>query len=97
MAKPSEKLAESLKLLHQLQKQGVTAIQSGRLTRVHTYIDDNGRIGRFLMNVMCASGKYPWIIVPVEKRKRYMSALEKASTQQDIKPFCKFLAELVII
>jgi len=35
MASSSEKLAESLKLLHQLQKRGVTAIQANDLTRVH--------------------------------------------------------------
>ena len=35
MAKPSEKLAESLEVLHQLQKSGVVAIRSGDLTRIH--------------------------------------------------------------
>ena len=54
------------------------------------------RMGCFLMNVMCASGGYPWIIIPVEQRKHYMNALEKASIKQNIKPFCKFLAELII-
>lgn len=35
MAKPSEKLAESLELLHTLQERGVVAIRSGDLTRTH--------------------------------------------------------------
>jgi len=35
MARSSKKLTELLKLLHQLQKQGVTAIQASDLTRVH--------------------------------------------------------------
>ena len=35
MAKPSEKLAESLEILHALQERGVIAIRSGDLTRTH--------------------------------------------------------------
>jgi len=35
MAKPSEKLAESLEVLHQLQERGMVAIRSGDLSRTH--------------------------------------------------------------
>lgn len=62
---------------------------------IHPYMDGNGRMGRFLMNVMLASGGYPWTVIPVEERKQYMEALEKASTENDIKPFAEFLAWLV--
>lgn len=62
---------------------------------IHPYMDGNGRMGRFLMNVMLASGGYPWIVVPVEQRNKYMAALEEASVQQNIVPFSKFLAALV--
>lgn len=60
---------------------------------IHPYMDGNGRIGRFLMNSMMASGGYPWTIIPVEKRNQYMASLESASVDQDIKPFTEFLAE----
>lgn len=62
---------------------------------IHPYFDGNGRIGRFLMNVMLASGGYPWTIIPLERRNDYMAALESASVHEDVKPFSKFLAELI--
>jgi hypothetical protein len=62
---------------------------------IHPYMDGNGRMGRFLMNAMLASGGYPWTIVPVERRDDYMAALEAASVGQDIKPVAVFLAKLV--
>ncbi len=62
---------------------------------IHPYMDGNGRMGRFLMNVMLASGGYPWTVIPVEERKTYMEALEQASVKADIEPFVKFIAYLV--
>jgi hypothetical protein len=62
---------------------------------IHPYMDGNGRIARFLMNVMLASGGFPWTVIPVEKRNEYMAALEKASVTQEIDNFAKFVAVLV--
>ncbi len=61
---------------------------------IHPYMDGNGRMGRFLMNVMMAAGGYPWTIIPVERRDDYMAALESASVTQDIRPFASFVGEL---
>jgi hypothetical protein len=62
---------------------------------LHPYPDGNGRLARFLMNVMLASGGYPWTIVRVEDRGPYLEALESASVEQDARPFAAFLAERV--
>lgn len=62
---------------------------------IHPYMDGNGRISRFLMNVMMAAGGYPWAVIPVERRDDYMSSLEKASVAGDILPFARFLAGFI--
>jgi fido (protein-threonine AMPylation protein) len=61
---------------------------------IHPYMDGNGRIARFLMNAMLISGGYDWTVIPLGKRKEYMAALEKASVEEDITDFAKFLTAL---
>ena len=61
---------------------------------VHSYPDGNGRIARFLMNLMLTAAGYPWTIIPVERRDVYMDALEDAGVRQDIGPFTDFLSGL---
>jgi hypothetical protein len=62
---------------------------------IHPYVDGNGRMGRFLMNLMMASGGYPWTVITVDTRDQYMAALEQASVGKNIQPFSEFLAGLV--
>jgi len=62
---------------------------------IHPYMDGNGRMGRFLINLMLASGGYPWTVIPIQEREAYMAALEDASVRQNIRPFAEFVAGLV--
>lgn len=62
---------------------------------IHPYMDGNGRMGRFFMNVMLAAGGYPWTIIPADERNPYMDALEAASVRLNIIPFTQFVARLV--
>ena len=62
---------------------------------IHPYMDGNGRAARFTMNSQLVTGGYPWIVVPVERRDEYMASLEKASVEEDIEPFVRFICSLV--
>jgi len=62
---------------------------------VHPYPDGNGRMARFLMNVMLASGGYPWTVIRIVDRKSYLSALDRASIEMDIHPFTTFIVHRV--
>ncbi len=62
---------------------------------IHPYPDGNGRMARFLMNAMLASGGYSWTVVRVEDRAAYMAALETASVEMDVRLFAAFLGERV--
>ena len=62
---------------------------------IDPYPDGNGRMARFLMNAMLASGGYPWTVIRVEDRTPYLSALDRASIDLDIGPFAAFMAQRV--
>ena len=62
---------------------------------IHPYPDGNGRVARFLMNAMLASGGYPWTVIRVDDRGAYLAALEAASVESNIGPFARFVGAQV--
>jgi len=83
-------------LLEQESEPGVRAVLGHWLFGyIHPYPDGNGRMARFLMNAMLASGGYPWTVVRIEDRKAYLRALDQASIEMKIEPFAAFIAERV--
>jgi fido (protein-threonine AMPylation protein) len=62
---------------------------------IHPYPDGNGRMARFLMNVMLASGGYPWTVIRMRDRKAYLAALDRASINVDLGPFTTLIAQRV--
>jgi hypothetical protein len=60
---------------------------------IHPYPDGNGRMARFLMNVLLASGGYPWTIVRVDDRAEYLQALDRASVDVELDHFARFIAK----
>lgn len=59
---------------------------------IHPFPDGNGRMARFLMNAMLASGGYAWTIIRVDDRTAYLRALEAASIDLNLAPFSQLIA-----
>jgi hypothetical protein len=45
--------------------------------------------------VLLASGGYPWTVIRVDDRTEYLSALDHASIESDVRPFANFIARQV--
>jgi fido (protein-threonine AMPylation protein) len=86
-------------LFHHLEKEPEPSVRAvlghWLLGYIHPYPDGNGRMARFLMNAMLASGGYPWTVIRVEDRDAYLAALDSASIEMNIEPFATFIAERV--
>lgn len=81
-------------LLEQEESPAVRAVLGHwMLGYIHPFPDGNGRVARFLMNAMLASGGFPWTVVRLDEREAYMAGLESASVEQDLGPFADFLAD----
>ncbi len=94
---PQEAVIDAMETLERLLVQeenaGVRAVLGHFIfVFIHPFMDGNGRIGRFLMNLMLISGGYNWTVIRTSERTRYMASLERASTEGEIGDFCAFVA-----
>jgi hypothetical protein len=95
---PAEAVTDSLSTLLDLLEDEESPIVRAVLGHwlfgyIHPYMDGNGRLARFLMNILMASVAYPWTIVRATRRKAYLDGLEAASAEQNIVPFASFIRE----
>ena len=89
-------MPELFDLLEHEQEAGVRAVLGHWLFGyIHPHPDGNGRMARFVMNAMLASGGYRWTVIRVEDRDGYLAAMDAASIDMKIESFAKFIAERV--
>lgn len=62
---------------------------------IHPFIDENGRTGRLLMNLILLRNGYPIAVIKNEDRSEYMKALETASVEGETKDFVEIIIQAV--
>ncbi len=54
----------------------IVATSHGKFERIHPFEDGNGRVGRFLINLILANNGYPPLIIRKTQRLSYLNALQ---------------------
>ena len=88
-------MEELLKIINNLDIHPIkkAALLHFGFTYIHPSSDGNGRTARLLMNLMLLRNNFVITIIPIEKRSKYIDALEKSSVQSDSKDFLEFIVE----
>jgi Fic family protein len=59
-------------------------------------VDGNGRVGRLLMNFILHKNGFPMVNIPNSRKLEYYDCLEKAQGNGDLRPFIKFIYDLMM-
>lgn len=89
---------EDLMKWYEGQAQSLHPIERGAMLHalfvgIHPFIDSNGRTSRLLLNLELMKAGYPPVIIRVENRLAYYSALDKAHTTKNYSDFIQLVAE----
>ena len=63
--------------------------------KIHPFSDGNGRTARLLMNLELMKAGFPPVVLPVEKRLEYYTALDTAHTKGDYQQFLSLITAVI--
>jgi Fic family protein len=75
----------------------LSAYVHAEFTKIHPFVDGNGRTARLLLNYILIINKYPPIIIKKEDRLFYYDCLEEYSVNNNLNPFIEFISNLTEI
>ena len=67
-----------------------------RFEQIHPFADGNGRVGRLLMTAMALKNNFAPVVILQEKRRFYITYLNKAQTRGDISLLEDFICEAIL-
>lgn len=87
-----------VKEIHPPAKEALASVSyiHSRFEQIHPFSDGNGRIGRLLLQAMLLKNKIAPAIIHQEKRREYMTSLNKSQLQNDFSLLEDFFCDAVL-
>lgn len=96
--KVSDLMKNLIKDIGRKHKDQITHISEihSKFEQIHPFADGNGRIGRLLMHAMAIKAGFAPVVVLQEKRRFYMTYLNKAQMKGDLSLLENFMCEAIL-